>query len=377
MDRIGSAERRVYLTNTLATAREKRVAVAIALAVALLFAVAAPFVRLPLAQMPAFIPSYEAALFFVDLITAALLYDQAVRQRSIALVALAAGYLFDALIIVPHALTFPGAFAPTGLLGAKAQTTAWLYVFWHGGFPLFVIAYALLRKGETHHPVPSQTGMWMLSISSSAVSAALATAFTALTTWQHDLLPVVMQDGDYSLLVTKGISPAVWALTGLAMLSLWERPQRAIDLWIVLVMWIWLFDIALSAVIGSHRFDLGFYAGRIFGLIASGFLLVTLILELTRLHAKSLVEAERVRQQIGELSQMRRAPEPSPHKEETVSSYIHRENIARYRALLQDPQLDESRRAAIRKLLAEEEAKDPPPVKSDSVDSDRPPDVNR
>jgi hypothetical protein len=209
-----------------------------------------------------------------------------------------------------------------------------------------------------------------LSILSAALSAALAAAFAALTTWQHDLLPVVMQDGDYSLLVSKGISPAVWVLTGLAMLSLWERPQRAIDLWLIVVMWIWLFDIALSAVIGSHRFDLGFYTGRVFGLIASGFLLVTLILELARLYAKSLADAERARRKLSELSQARRQPEPAARKEETVSSYIHRENIARYRTLLQDPQLDESRRAAIKKLLAEEETKTPPPAKSDSAKSD-------
>ena len=51
------------------------------------------------------------------------------------MLALACGYLFDALIIIPHALTFPGAFTPAGLLGAKEQTTAWLYTFWHGGRP--------------------------------------------------------------------------------------------------------------------------------------------------------------------------------------------------------------------------------------------------
>lgn len=95
--------------------------------------------------MPAFILSYQAALFFIDLITAVLLYEQFVRLRSPSVLTLAAGYLFDAFLIVPHTLTFPGAFAPTGLPGAGMQTTAWLYVFWHGGFPLFVMGYALRR----------------------------------------------------------------------------------------------------------------------------------------------------------------------------------------------------------------------------------------
>lgn len=64
------------------------------------------------------------------------------------------------------------------------------------------------------------------------------------------------------------------------MAALWQRKQRTLDLWLMLVMWIWLFDIALAAVIGSTRFDLGFYAGRIFGLIAASFLLITLVVEL-------------------------------------------------------------------------------------------------
>ncbi len=54
-------------------------------------------------------------------ITAALLFDQFVRLRFLSILVLASGYLFDALMIVPHALTFPGAFSATGLLGARSK----------------------------------------------------------------------------------------------------------------------------------------------------------------------------------------------------------------------------------------------------------------
>ncbi len=103
----------------------------------------------------------------------------------------------------------------------------------------------------------------------------LLLALTLLATRGHDWLPVVMQGSDYSLLVEKGVSPAVWILTLVAMAALWQLKQRVMDLWLMLVMWVWLFDIGLSAVIGSNRFDLGFYAGRIFGLMAASFLLIT------------------------------------------------------------------------------------------------------
>ena len=51
-----------------------------------------------------------------DLITATLLYAQASVFRSRALTVLAAAYLYTAprLLLIPHALTFPGAFASDG-----------------------------------------------------------------------------------------------------------------------------------------------------------------------------------------------------------------------------------------------------------------------
>ena len=345
------------LASALATRQQKNIAVAIGIVALAAFLLIVPFVRVHLVEMPAFIPSYEAALFFIDLITAVLLFDQARRLKSLSLVVLAAGYLFDAFIIIPHALSFPGAFAATGLLGAGPQTTAWLYVFWHGGFPLFVIGYALLRRREAHGDMSPASGTTIgIAV---AAAAALAILCAILTTWQHDRLPVVMQGRDYSLLVSKGISPAVWGVTLIAMLMLWQREQRVVDLWLMLVMWIWLFDIALAAVIGSQRFDLGFYAGRIFGLIASSFLLATLIVEMAKIYASALGAAARAEHKLVVLGRLRERRMMDRRRGEgaTTNTYIQRENIARYQSLLEQADLDEAQRRAIEKLLSEEEAK--------------------
>src|SRR5262245_51715550 len=109
---------------------------AIAVTAILLAGVAAvaPFADTPLVRIDSFIPMVDATIFVTDLITSILLFSQFSIYHSRALLALASGYLFTALMIVPHALTFPGAFSPTGLLGAGLQTTAWLYWFWHLAF---------------------------------------------------------------------------------------------------------------------------------------------------------------------------------------------------------------------------------------------------
>jgi signal transduction histidine kinase/CheY-like chemotaxis protein len=274
---------RWFLSTAPASAGERVVAILMIAIAFLAFVATIPFVRVPLARVPAFIPAYQAALFFVDLITAVLLLGQFMWLRSRALLALAAGYLFDAAMIVPHTLSFPGVFAPTGLLASGPQTTAWLYVFWHGGFPLFVLLYAYLRRSTE----PIRQVHFALAVAATiAAVAALAAAFTILATAGHDLLPVVMDGSDYSMLVTKGISPLVWFLTLAALVAVWRGATTVLDLWVLVVMTVWLLDIALAAVFGSSRFDLGFYAGRLYGLIAASVVLIALLVEMVRLYGR-------------------------------------------------------------------------------------------
>ncbi|HXE37796.1 MAG TPA: MASE4 domain-containing protein, partial [Azonexus sp.] len=96
----------------------------------IVFVVIAPFAKWQLPEVAAFIPSYQSALVVIDLITAALLFGQFFSFNSRSLFVLGCGYLFAAAMTTAHTLTFPGLFAPGGLLGAGPQSTAWLYMFW-------------------------------------------------------------------------------------------------------------------------------------------------------------------------------------------------------------------------------------------------------
>ena len=77
-----------------------------------------PLRKVQLTEVPAFIPVIDAIMLVGELITATLLFAQAAVFRSRALTILATGFVAAALLLIPHALTFPGAFAPDGLLGA-------------------------------------------------------------------------------------------------------------------------------------------------------------------------------------------------------------------------------------------------------------------
>lgn len=213
-----SAEHRQRGTFVAAVAglEQRRVAFAAIVVSVFSFAVAVPFAQVPLARLPAFVPTFDTALVIIDLITAALLFGQFVLRRSAALLALAAGYLFAGLITVPHALTFPGVLSPTGGLGAGLQTTAWLYMLWHGGFPLFVMAYAALRT-DIARRVPA----WLAFAATIAVIG-LVILLTLLATRGHDLLPAVKSGDGYSQAMKLTVG-TVWVLPGIAILMLVAR----------------------------------------------------------------------------------------------------------------------------------------------------------
>ena len=140
----------VGLINLQPTPRQKLSALAAVAVLLVAVTSVAPYASKMLPRFAAFIPFINATILVTDLITAILLFAHFSISRSWALLVLAGGYLFTALIVIPHALTFPGAFSPKGLLGAGPQTTAWLYIFWHLGFPTSLLLYVWLK--EIHRP---------------------------------------------------------------------------------------------------------------------------------------------------------------------------------------------------------------------------------
>src|SRR5262245_9183827 len=142
-------EQHFVLSHLPPSLAQRRLALAVVLALLVAFVVTAgPLSTFQPGRIDAFIPAYATAIFVTDLLTAVLLFAQFSILRSHALLALASGYLYTALIVIPWMLTFPGVFTPGGLLGAGLQSTNWLYTLWHAGFPLFVIAYALLKDAD-------------------------------------------------------------------------------------------------------------------------------------------------------------------------------------------------------------------------------------
>ena len=237
-------EKTVFFSDLPAGRSAYRVAAGFVAASTVIFLVLVPFAKVSLAPWPAFIAIYQSALPINDLITAVFLLCQSQFSQSKALSWLAGGYLFTALMSTAHALTFPGLFSPTGLLGAGPQTTTWLYLFWHSGFPLFVIGYARYAAKQQ----PSPQGVLSVLRKAGAVVAAVC-GLTLFATLGQGFLPTVIEHGRYvpfTIVVVAG----VWILNLSALLvMLRHRPYSILELWLIVTMCAWLFDIALMRML--------------------------------------------------------------------------------------------------------------------------------
>jgi signal transduction histidine kinase len=278
------------------------IAIVAILVAVLLFTLAADDVRL--LQIDAFIPMIDATTFVVDLIIATLLYVQAAVYRSRALTALASSYVFTALILIPHALTFPGAFAPTGLLGAGTSTTAWLYIFWRAALPVAVILYVLFILAD----LSAQSGMKRQSAKVAVgmfAAIGLAAAATLLATSGHDLLPSIYlnrAEANYDNFISVGYVLLAVFLVAMAML-LWQR-RSVLDLWLLVVLSAWLIQTVLLQSL-QGRFTVSWYSAVVVVLLSHLFLMLALIAESSRLYSRlAMSTAARNRERDARLMSM-------------------------------------------------------------------------
>jgi signal transduction histidine kinase len=285
MATTGADSADTWLVELPPTARQTSSAVAVAAIVLVGFGAVVPFAGRPLAELNAFFPSLDAIVLVTDAITAVLLFTQFSFSRSLPLLALASGYLFTALIVIPHALTFAGAFSPGGLLGAGIQTGSWLYIFWHLGFAAALLAYAALRRQPrarqiARAPTPAAIG------ASVAGALALVCGLTWLATGGAALLPALIEGGTR---ISAFVVYPIWftiLISAAALVLLWIPPRSVLDQWLMVVVVVSIAELAFSGLLPSVRFSLGFYAGRVLSLITSSIVLIVLLAETTRLYVR-------------------------------------------------------------------------------------------
>ncbi|MEN3367656.1 MAG: hypothetical protein V7606_4930 [Burkholderiales bacterium] len=264
----------------------KRAALAVSTFLLAAFVISFPSANVALPQLDIYIPLVATVMFLNDLMTASLLLALFSVVRSRALLLLANGYLFTALVVAVYGLVWPGAFHPTGLFDAGPQTGPWLYLTWHAGLPTSVIIYALLKSKE-HTTLPVARGPVLTFIfASMACTVLIVCGLTWFVTRFRDILPVLVTPLDRASEFSHFGTGTVLFVSSCALVLQWRRRQRSVlDLWLSVVTLAWLLGSIMLIAIDS-RYDIAWYATPGFSIVSATLVLLVLLSESLKLHAQ-------------------------------------------------------------------------------------------
>lgn len=277
------------LSNLPPSRAQKRLALGVLLGMlAVIVLVTGPLSRLQTSPVPAFLPIYVTIMIATDSITAILLFTQFVILRSRAILVIAIGYAFTALVLVPYLLSFPGLFGPTSVI-AGPLSTAWFFIVWRTGFPGFVICYALLKDADAGNEYwrgsPRAAVVVAVSMAASVVVAAILVERAATL-----VLPgAILERLASSRLYPYYVGGPVLVAGSVAVTVLWRRRSSLLDLWLMVVMCLFVSEVPLSFWRNPARFSISWYAFRGIGIFASALILVVLLYKITTLYVRLLV----------------------------------------------------------------------------------------
>ena len=260
-----------------------------AASVALLLIVAviltSPFAQTRLEGTTAFLPVYATIVAINDMITAVMLLAVFSVHSSRAVLALAMAYLFTGLSVIPWVLTFPGAQSGTALLGAGLQTTATISAARLYGFPLFVLVYSVLKDRKAGG-TPALRPVLGAIVGSVVAVAALVAGVTWLGVAGGDLLPRLMLSRAQTAPLWDKVLALGMLLSCVALAVLLVRRRSVLDIWLCVVLLATLLENLLLGVLSAGRLSVGWWAGRLYGLVAASIVLCVFLSEMTTLYAK-------------------------------------------------------------------------------------------
>lgn len=283
------------LTTSQASRGQWRFAFFLVIALVAALLATAPFADIPLANTEMLVPAYATAVLIIDLITGVLLLALFSVQRSRAVLILSIGYLFSGVMMLPWALAFPGVSASLGLADIGLQATAAIATLRRLGFPLFLLAYALMTKSGPDPRVPPGTERKVILFSVAGV-VAISFGLTWLVLANEDALPRFMRDARRVSALWPYVPALAASLCFAGLVVLWTRRPSVLDLWLMVVLCTLLIEIALLSYLSSGlRLSVGWWAGRVCGGVSASIVLVVLLAEAMNLYARLArsVSAER------------------------------------------------------------------------------------
>src|SRR5450830_782918 len=209
-------------------------------------AIATPLAMVPLVPIPGYMSAFGIAMIFIT------------------------------IIFIPLIAAFPGGLMTAPIIGATSSAV-WLWCYWHTGFGLLIIRYALSSDDVAGTATSVRTSI--------IATIAVVVLLTLSATIGLPYMPAVFSNGknffDDSTLV---IPALVFGINLIALLCVMRmRDSKPEQLWVMVGMFAACIDIWLT-LYGGSRFSLGWYFAKMTSLFTSLVVLISQLYGITRLY---------------------------------------------------------------------------------------------
>ncbi len=235
-----------------------------------------PWVAAPIEVSTHVIGVYGLAVCGADLCTAILLVRQYRHEGHAYLLVLLSAYLLSSLLVLPMALSFPGAFGEGQLLGNET-TAAILFLTWRlaGAMLLFTAVMFGVRGGTPAERASRNRRAMAIG----AITVLMAAGFLTLSL-TYPIEPLRQGRFNLASFIVGGLVAAI-SLAGAIIAFATRSRAGSLFGWVALVMVATVGEMLLSTVSGG-RFTLGWYVSRCITVVSSYLLLAYLAADFAR-----------------------------------------------------------------------------------------------
>jgi diguanylate cyclase (GGDEF)-like protein len=195
-------------------------------------------------------------------------------------------YAWSLVVMGGYALAFPGAVTVHPPLALTPSIAPYLYVAWHGGFPLLLGAAWAPWPARWTSPIPVAKRLIVSTVTVAAAAAGGAVAVAVLVTFAYRL-PVIINGLDTTNMaaVTAPLAVPLVAL-GLGLALHGTRRRSGPERWSTVAILVCLCDLMLT-YLSRTRYSLGWYFGRSLTLVSAAVVLMAMLAVFRRLKAQA------------------------------------------------------------------------------------------
>ena len=233
-----------------------------------LFALALiPAAAHPGPELPGITAVFVGVVFVTELSTSFLLLVRFRDTPVWSLLFLGCAYLFSALMVIPHLLTFPGAvLAGRPLIDASLQSPGWIFVLWVNGYALLTLISVVLEARSSGARM-AMAGVDRAILLAVGVVIAVVLCVALMATVLVDRLPPLIGTSSWTTL-NRFLTLLALVMLGSGVAIILSRLHGALFLWLSLALTAMAFANVLSEI-GGARYTIGWSVGRLSWLISA------------------------------------------------------------------------------------------------------------